>query len=100
MKNANKKKKGLRKNFFVVSAVFILSLYIGISFAGQQIKLSQEHQRLKNIKKTYAEEVEKNNSLKRLLANQNNAEYLERIARDKFGYVSPDEKVFIDISGE
>ena len=37
---------------------------------------------------------------KRLYSSGDNDAYIERIARDRLGYVSPDERIYIDMSGE
>ena len=41
-----------------------------------------------------------NAEIEAILNNEDNDEYIARIARDKLGYVSPGERVFVDISSK
>ena len=56
------------------------------------------HQRRLNAELT--RQVEENTELQRLYSAGESDEYIERIARDRLGYVAPDERIFIDMSGE
>ena len=42
----------------------------------------------------------RNAEIKALLESENSDDYVARIAREKLGYISPGERVFVDISSK
>lgn len=90
-----KKKKRNLLFPFVVLILFILAC-IQCFRLNNQIGLAKEQ------KKIQQEENEKlrqeNEELKESLKRKDDPEYLEQLARDQFGYVSPGEKDFYDTS--
>ena len=41
-----------------------------------------------------------NDELERVLESGSDTEIIERVARDKLGYAKPNERVFIDVTGQ
>ena len=71
-----------------------------ISFVLLQADLSQKDQELKAIQEKIAAQKQTNNELETLLEEENYSEYVARIAREKYGYTYPDERAFVDVSGQ
>ena len=46
----------------------------------------------------YEEQVEENERLQAIVDSEDKSEYLEKIAREKLGFIKPNEKVFYDVT--
>ena len=57
-------------------------------------------QQLENLTQQVAAQEAANTELQRTLDSGDEAAYMERIARDKLGYVLPGEHIYVDMSGD
>lgn len=73
-----------------------LVLYICYLFIAQQFDLSRLSGQSKSLDKQIAEAQRTHEELSEQKEAADTPEYMERVARDKLGYMKPDEKVFID----
>lgn len=73
-----------------------LILYICILFVAQQFDLSRLSKEDKLLKQQIAEAERVHEELSKEKEAVDTPEYIERVAREKLGYMKPDEKVFID----
>ncbi len=95
------KKKGTKKR----RSIFLRLILIGflcyglISFFMLQMDLAQKDQELQEINKKIQTQQQTNEELKTMLGEEHYSEYIARIAREKLGYVYPDERIFVDVSG-
>lgn len=95
------KKKGTKKR----RSIFLRLILIGflcyglISFFILQMDLAQKDQELQEINKKIQTQQQTNEELKTMLGEEHYSEYIARIAREKLGYVYPDERIFVDVSG-
>lgn len=95
------KKKGTKKR----RSIFLRLILIGflcyglISFFMLQMDLAQKDQELREINKKIQTQQQTNEELKTMLGEEHYSEYIARIAREKLGYVYPDERIFVDVSG-
>lgn len=91
-----KEQKGKRKLPKVLWAVAIL--YVGYILVQQQIRLHD----LRVEEKEVAAEIEQaqveNEELVHVKDIMDTDEYIEKVARQKLGFVKPDEQVFVDTS--
>ena len=71
-----------------------------VSFVGGQIEVSAKQHQLAEITTQVEQQTEKNKELQAMMDAENEDAYIERIAREKLGYAYPNERIFIDISGE
>ena len=78
-----KKKKGKAKHSFILTLLLVLAVgYFTISLIDTQLKIKErENERLQKVADGGSQE-----------------DYIERVAREKLGYVMPDEKVYYDIT--
>ena len=65
--------------------LLFLCVYLAVSFVCAQMEIAAKRQQLENV----TQQVEAQQA-------DDEASYMERVARDKLGYARPDERVFID----
>lgn len=88
--------KKSKRNFIVTLAVLALVGFFVISLIRLQIDIRQNEEELSSITESISEQMAANDSVERALDEENEEEYMERIAREKLGYVMPDERVYVD----
>ena len=88
----------MRRRKAVLTALSFECLYLAISVVSVQIKLRGQQMELQRIQQQIELARQENDELVRIL-NGGEAEYIERIAREKLGYAAVDERVFEDIAG-
>ena len=88
----------MRRRKAVLTALSFVCLYLAISVISVQIKLRGQQMELQRIQQQIELARQENDELVRIL-NGGEAEYIERIAREKLGYAAVDERVFEDIAG-
>jgi len=64
-----------------------------------QIDLSQRRAKLNEVNKKITQKESENEDTQLILDSGNERDVIERIAREEFNYVLPEERVFYDISG-
>ncbi len=96
---AKKEKASVTKLVFRLS-VAVASVYLFVSFVGGQMQVAEKQQELDVVTAKVEEQTLKNAELERMTASGDEDAYVERVAREKMGYARPDERVFVDISGQ
>ncbi len=76
-----------------------LCAYLVVSIIGIQIDIYKEKQKLAAIVAQINAAQLENDELARVVLGDGEADYIERIAREKLGYAAPEERVFEDLSG-
>ncbi|MEE1006166.1 MAG: septum formation initiator family protein [Acutalibacteraceae bacterium] len=94
-------KKKNRKNKSVLLRVLILGvcIYMIATLSGLWSTLNQSRKELETLKAEYAEEQNDIEELRAMLEDGSQSQIIEKAARERLGYIYPDEQVFIDISG-
>ncbi|HIV88074.1 MAG TPA: septum formation initiator family protein [Candidatus Pygmaiobacter gallistercoris] len=77
-----------------------LIVYLAVTLIVSQVDIMVKRQQLDSLTADLSRQVEENTELQRLYSAGESEEYIERIARDRLGYVAPDERIYIDMSGE
>lgn len=77
-----------------------LCLYLIVSLVSVQIDIVTKQQQLNNINQQVSTQQASNEELRRTLETDNEAAYMERLARDRLGYALPGERIFVDMSGK
>lgn len=95
MKNKNKPKKRFLRNIFV----FVVAVYAVFSMVEMQVTLANRMEEKEVLHEQWEMQRIVNKDLQRQLAADIDDEEIERVAREQLDFVSPDEKVFVDISG-
>ena len=95
------KKKGTKKHksFFLRLALIGFLCYGVVSFFMLQMDLAQKDQELQEINQKIQTQKQTNQELKTMLGEEHYSESIARVAREKLGYVYPDERIFVDVSG-
>ena len=92
-------RKKREKSILLRVLLLVLSVYMIYQLGSLQIELISKTKTYKSYQ-AEAERINLNvDNLSRLLEEGSEAEIIEKAARDRLGYVFPDEQVFIDISG-
>ena len=94
-------KKKKRKNKSILLRIMILGVcvYMLATLSGLWNTLNESRKELDALKEQYAAEQNDIDELRAMLEDGSEAKIIEKAARERLGYVYPDEQVFIDISG-
>ena len=96
---AMKKKNGKRESIILRVVLLAFSIYViyllGANYT-ELVSVTGQRQQLEAEKADLEKKVKEYNNL---LENGTEKDFIERAARDKLGFVYPDEQVFVDISG-
>lgn len=98
---AKKKKEG--SGLFgplAMFAAFILVVYSIITIISQQVQIAQLKQQKSEINAQMNEARQLNDEYTRLLASEDESEYMERIAVEKLGYAYPNERRFYVVDAQ
>ena len=94
-----KKKNRKNKSILLRLAVLGVFAYMIFTLAGLWSTLNESRTRLSEYEEQYAESQNDIDELKAMLEEGSEYKIIEKAARERLGYVYPDEQVFIDISG-
>ncbi len=101
MAKKQKIKKARKKKFWLFRlSLLIVTVAIGVQIITIQSQLAAKKQELSNLKQQLQTQNQENEELQKTIDSGINDEYVEKVAREKLGYVSPFERVFIDITQE
>jgi len=87
-----------RKSVLLRLILLLFSVYIVVSLGNLQIELINSRKELESLAVEQAEKSIKVNELVTLLDNGTEADFIEKAARERLGYVYADEQVYIDLS--
>lgn len=97
------RKKGTEKalsKLIVRLTVFAFLIYSVVMVTSKQLELKEKKQQLAELSAKCTEQKLENDELERIFSSGDDLSYIEKIAREKLGYVYPDETVYLDISGK
>ena len=100
MAKRQKKQKQQKQEKRKVTRVLwaVLFLYVGYIFVQQQIRLHDLRVEEKEVSAEIEQAQQENKELTHIMDIMDTNEYIEKVARQKLGFVKPDEQVFIDTS--
>lgn len=100
MKTNKKKNTPQKKKFsFILSLGLILVAgYFVISLINVQMDIKQRKKDAADLNAQYEQQVAENDQLQNVVDGGDKDEYIERVAREKLGYVKPNEKVYYNIT--
>lgn len=93
------KRKKRKANWFVRLFMLCFVTYVAVSLIGMQVEVTSKRRQLLALQQNVEQQKMVNAEMQRDLNGDTDEDYIERIARDKLGYAYPDEKIFIDRSG-
>jgi cell division protein FtsB len=87
-----------RKSLILRLSVFAFIVYIAVVLINLQFQISRDKATVVSVTAQYQAQQDKNAEIQRVLS-ENDDQYKESIARDKLGYAQPDERIYINVSG-
>jgi cell division protein FtsB len=95
-------RKKNRKSLILRFCILAFVIYAAVMIVDMQVTLTEQQRHLDALTSTRDMQFLENKELERRIGENQDGmdeEYIERVARDRFDYVYPDERVFYDISG-
>lgn len=91
-------KKAKTKKHSVILAVLFCALvcYFVATFISLQTKVRAQEREVAELRKTYQQQIDDNAELQMIIDSGDEAAYIEKIAREQYGYVMSDERVYYD----
>lgn len=85
-----------KKSKIMRIALLAFFVYVVVSFAVVQVDISKRKATLSEVQAEIDKQEYLNKEIQSILDSGGDAEYITRIAREKLGFVFPDERVFVD----
>ncbi len=97
-----KSKKSKRRHSFLLTVCFIsLAIVFVISLISIKKEIDSGKEEVNQLQSKCDEENEANKELQSIVDSGDKDEYIEKVAREKYGYIKPGDRVYKDIaSGE
>ena len=92
--------KKRRKSVILRLLLLAFSVYILISLINYQVQLTNHRRDLAEKQSTLEAKNLEVSELERLLESGTESQLIDRAARERLGYVYPDEQVYVDLSGQ
>ncbi|MBQ8014822.1 MAG: septum formation initiator family protein [Clostridia bacterium] len=88
-----------RKHSIILAVLFCaLVCYFVATLISLQSKVRAQENTVNDLKAQYQQQLDENAELEMIIEDGNEAEYIERIAREQYGYAKPEERVYYDSS--
>ena len=100
MHRAKSKKHLSLTDILIRLSVTVLMVYLVVSFIAGQVNIIRKKQELAEVNTKIEQQQAYNTELQRMLTTDAQGDYMESIARERLGYVYPDEEVYTDVSGK
>ena len=97
MRSASKKKSRRRGAIIIIAVAFFIYVMHGLVTLGSMIE--KKASEVESLRIQVEEQKIVNEQLQRTLEQPIDAEYVERIAREKLGLAYPSERVFVNVDG-
>ncbi len=100
MTTPNKKKAPKKQKFSFILSIGLLLVagYFVISLINVQMDIKDRKEKAAELEAQYQQQLAENERLQAVVDGGDEDEYIERVAREKLGYVMPDEKVYYNIT--
>lgn len=92
------KNKTPKFSFFLSLGLVLVAGYFVISLVQAQIQIKDREKQAEEVSVQYEQQLAENERLQGVVDGGDENEYIERVAREKLGYVMPDEKVYYNIT--
>lgn len=95
-------KRDIKSALMPVAVLLVLLLAVGLfvkALIAQEVKMREYRSQANELEQAIAAEESRLEQVRTEQEKVNTDEYIEGVARDKLGLVMPDEKVFVDVSG-
>ena len=92
----------MRKNkgagLLLKTGVLLFAVYAIYTIISLQVQIRNKRIELSDLTDTVEQQELKNAEIEAIIENADDPEYIAKVARDKLGYVTPGEKVFVNIT--
>lgn len=95
---AVKKIKNRKHSVILAVLFFALVCYFVATLISLQMQVRAQENTRDALEAQYNQQIEDNNELQHLIDEGNESDYIEKIAREQYGYAKPDERVYYDSS--
>lgn len=97
-RKAPAKNKKQSRSFILTLALILVVGYFIITIIDLQLEIRDRKEVYEQLGNEYEQIVSENNRLQAIVDNEDKSAYMEQVAREKLGFVMPNEKVFYDIT--
>lgn len=88
-----------RKHSIILAVLFCaLVCYFVATLISLQSKVRAQENAVEDLKSQYQQQLDENSELQMIIEDGNESDYIERIAREQYGYAKPEERVYYDSS--
>ncbi|HIX05867.1 MAG TPA: septum formation initiator family protein [Candidatus Fournierella pullicola] len=94
------KRAPLLPRFFLRAGLVLIGGYLVAGLVFNQVDIAAKQKELQDLETQLEQQRQQNDELERVLESGSDTEIIERVARDKLGYAKPNERVFIDVTGQ
>ena len=94
------KRAQLLPRFFLRAGLVLIGGYLGAGLVFNQVEIAAKQKELQDLENQLEQQRQQHDELERVLESGSAQEIIERVARDKLGYAKPNERVFIDVTGQ
>ena len=94
------KRAPLLPRFLVRAGALLIGGYLVAGLVLNQVDIAAKQKELEDLQLQLEQQRQQNDELSRVLESGSDLEIIERVARDKLGYAKPNERVFIDVTGQ
>ena len=94
------KRPPLLPRFFLRAGLVLIGGYLVAGLVFNQVDIAAKQKELQDLENQLEQQRQQNDELERVLESGSDQEIIERVARDKLGYAKPNERVFIDVTGQ
>lgn len=93
------KKMKNRKHSVILAVLFCaLVCYFVATLISLQMQVRAQENTVEELSLQHQQQLDENAELQRLIDEGNESDYIEKIAREQYGYAKPDERVYYDSS--
>ncbi len=97
------KRQKKRSRWFTVAAqvgLGVVAVSLSVSIFINYMRITEKQQELESVNGQLEQQLQQNDEMNRILESGSDLEIIERVARDKLGYAKPNERVFVDVTGQ
>jgi cell division protein FtsB len=91
-----KKKRYVVKPRLKIFLALLALGYFGLSLLKQEIKINQQNERIHDLREQIVQAEDTTAELERLIQYAESEEYMEKVARERLGWVKKGEIIFIE----
>ena len=86
-----------RKHSIILAVLFCaLVCYFVATLISLQAKVRAEENNVEELKQAYQQQIDDNAEIQMIIDSGNEDSYIEKVAREQYGYAMPEERVYYD----